>query len=256
MCDSTTRRLRHQWLALTLAGLLTITGGAAARPFYAPPAPEEDADAFSGEAELGYTHLSGNTDSQTLIGKGRLTWLTGNWMHTLRGEVRNVARDGETSAEQYLVSMRERYDFQGPHYLFGFARWEKDRFSGYDQQFTAITGYGRHILDGERHRLSLEAGPGFRDDNISDSGDETLAVAYSALDYRWEISDTASLDQEVSIEATDDNTTSRSLSAITARLNSRLALKLSHEIKHNSQPPESADARTDHTTSASLLYSW
>ena len=31
--------------------------------------------------------------------------------------------------------------------LFGFARWEKDRFAGYDQQLSAIGGYGRQILE-------------------------------------------------------------------------------------------------------------
>ncbi|TFH88388.1 DUF481 domain-containing protein [Billgrantia azerbaijanica] len=254
MRDSATRRLRRLWLALP--GLLALPGSVAATPFYAPPPPEEDAATFSGEAELGFTHLSGNTDSQTLIGKGSLTWLTGDWMHTLRGEVRHISRDGETSAEQYLAGIRERYDFQGPHYLFGFARWEKDRFGGYDQQFTAIAGYGRQLLDGERHQLSLEAGPGFRADRVRDGENETLAVAYSALDYRWAFSETASLDQELSVEATEENTTSRSLTGLTARLNSHLALKLSHEIEHNSQPPESAASRTDHTTSATLLYSW
>ncbi|WP_163558067.1 DUF481 domain-containing protein [Halomonas sp. NO4] len=247
---------RRGLLRLPLYGLLAVVGSASASPFYAPPPPAADAETFTGNAELGYTHLAGNTDSQTLIGKTRLTWLTGEWMHTLRGEVRHVSRHGETSAEHYLLGARERYDFQGPHYLFGFARWEKDRFSGYDQQFTAISGYGRQLIDGERHRLSLEAGPGFRNDRIRDAADETFAVAYSALDYRWNVSESASLDQELSVEATDDNTTSRALSALTARLNSRLALKFSHEVKHNSRPPESADAHTDHTTSASLLYSW
>ncbi|AMD01984.1 DUF481 domain-containing protein [Halomonas chromatireducens] len=224
--------------------------------FYAPPPPDEEAPTFGGEAELGYTHLSGNTDSQTLIGKSRLSWLTGNWTHTLRGEVRNVTRDGDTSAEQYLLSGRERYDFDGPHYAFGFARWGKDRFSGYDQQSTLIGGYGRDILDGERHRLSLEAGPGYRHDRIDEEENRGLGVIYSALDYHWTLSRFASLRQEMSVESTDENTTSRSLSSLTARLNSRLSLRLSHEVKHNSSPPETAVADTDNTTNVTLLYTW
>ncbi|WP_341853279.1 DUF481 domain-containing protein [Halomonas aestuarii] len=237
-------------------GLLTIAGSAQASPFYAPPPPEEHREGLSGSAELGYTNLSGNTDSQTLIAKGRLTWLTGDWTHTLRGEVRNVSRDGDTSAEQYLVAGRERYDLEGPHYVFGFARWDRDRFSGYDQQFTTIGGYGRDLLDNEHHRLSLEAGPGYRFDRIEGKEDASLGVAYGALAYEWTFSETASLEQELSVEATDDNTTSRSLTSLTARLNAHLALKLSHEIKDTSRPPEEAEARTDHTTSASLLYNW
>jgi putative salt-induced outer membrane protein len=243
-----------RWLAF--GGLLAIAGGAQASPFYAPPPPEEHAKGLTGSAELGYTRLSGNTDSQTLIAKGRLTWLTGKWTHTLRGEVRNVSREGDTSAEQYLVAGRERFELEGPHYAFGFARWDRDRFSGYEQQFTAIGGYGRDLLDDERQRLSLEAGPGYRYDRIVDDEDESLGVAYGALAYAWDFSETASLEQELSVEATDANVTSRSLTSLTARLNAHLALKLSHEIKDTSRPPEDAEARTDRTTSASLLYNW
>lgn len=243
-----------RWLAIV--GLMAIAGGGQASPFYAPPPPEEHAEGLTGSAELGYTHLSGNTDSQTLIAKGRLTWLTGKWTHTLRGEVRNVSRDDETSAEQYLVAGRERLELEGPHYLFGFARWDRDRFSGYEQQFTTIGGYGRDLIDDERQRLSLEAGPGYRYDRVVDGEDESLGVAYGALAYAWDFSETASLEQELSVEATDANVTSRSLTALTARLNAHLALKLSHEIKDTSHPPEDAEARTDRTTSASLLYNW
>ncbi|MDR5906370.1 DUF481 domain-containing protein [Franzmannia qiaohouensis] len=236
--------------------LLALPLGAQASPFYAPPPPDEEDDVFAGDLEFGFTQLSGNTDSRTLLGKGRLTWLTGNWTHSLRGEIRNVARDDTTSAEQYLAAWRERYDFDGDHYLFGFARWEKDRFSGYDQQVTTIAGYGRQILDSDTHRLSLEAGPGYRFDDVRDEESEGFSVGYGALAYDWEVTDNASFSQELSIEATRDNTTSRSYSALTARINSRMALRLSHEIRRNSQPPESATARSDMTTSASLVYSW
>ncbi|RUR35500.1 DUF481 domain-containing protein [Vreelandella populi] len=233
-----------------------LVGPAAANPFYAPPPPTDDAPIFSGDAELGFTHLSGNTNSQTLIGKTRLTWLTGDFTHSLRGEVRNVSKDGETSAEQYLIAGRERFDFSGPHYLFGFARWEKDRFAGYDQQLSVIGGYGRQLLEGSRHSLSLEAGPGYRNDRLRDDDNERLAVAYSALAYHWGFSDYADIEQEMSVEYTSQNTTGRSLTALTARLNSRMSLRLSHEIKHNSQPPDDTSVRTDNTTSASLLYHW
>ena len=244
-----------RWMLLLACWPLWLTP-AHASPFYAPPPPQEDAPVFSGDAELGFTHLSGNTNSQTLIGKTRLTWLTGKFTYSLRGEVRNVSKDNETSAEQYLVAGRERYELDGPHYLFGFARWEKDRFAGYDQQLSAIGGYGRQILENDTHVFSLEAGPGYRHDRLREHGDYRLAVAYTALDYHWFFSDYADIEQEMSLEYTDQNTTSRSLTALTARLNSKLSLRLSHEIKHNSQPPDDTSERTDNTTSASLLYRW
>ncbi|QEA37967.1 DUF481 domain-containing protein [Pistricoccus aurantiacus] len=227
-----------------------------AAPFYSPPPPQDDAPSFSGDGELGYTNLSGNTNSETLIAKIRLTWLTGLWTHRLRGEAKSVVKDSDTSAEQYLLSARGRRDLEGPHYLFGFARWEKDRFSGYDQQFTMIAGYGRTLLDEETRWLALETGAGYRLDDLEDEAKRRLSVAYGAVDGGWYFSETASLSQELSLEVTRRELTTRSLTALTAHLNSHLALRLSHEIKHNSSPPDEAEAHTDLTTSASLLYQW
>ncbi|SEM02408.1 DUF481 domain-containing protein [Halomonas caseinilytica] len=247
-------KVRHfLWAGL---GLLALVGDASARPFYSPPPPEQDAPTWSGTAELGYTSLSGNTDSQTLITKGHLAWLTGPFTHSLRGEIRHVTQDDETSAERYQATARERYDLNGSDYLFGFTRWDKDRFSGYNYQITAIAGYGRRMLNDDRQTLALEVGPGYRHDSLPDTDDRNLAVAYGALDYQWKISETASFGQELSLEHTRENLTSRALSSLTASLNDHLALKLSHEIEHNSRPPEDAMAKTDHTTTASLVYDW
>lgn len=242
--------------SLVMCSLLTVPDSALASPFYAPSPPEGATEGFSGNAEFGYTRLSGNTDSRTLVGKGRITWLTHRWTHSLRGEIRNVSRNGSHSAEHYLAAWRERYSLEGPHYLFGFARWDKDRFSGYDQQFTTIGGYGRILIDRPYQQLSLEAGPGYRHDRLDNGGKTSLAVGYGALAYEWELSTNASVAQELSLEVTDDNNTSRSLSSLIARLNSHLALKLSHEIKDNSRPPEGARSHTDHITAVSLLYDW
>nr|WP_298414886.1 DUF481 domain-containing protein [uncultured Halomonas sp.] len=251
----------RSWLTPTF--LLTLAISLAARQataasFYAPPAPDEAAPIFSGQAELGYTKLSGNTDSETLIAKGRLTWLTGRFTHSLRGETRKIEKDGESSDEEYLVAGRERYDLNGPHYLFGFARWEKERFSGYRYQLTFIGGYGRQVLDSPKHTLSLETGPGYRRDALENGKIQDLAVGYGAIDYEWQVFEGTSFQQELSIEGTRDNVTTRAFSAITTQLNASLALRISHEVKNNSDPPDVEDDKvnTDTTTAASLLYHW
>ena len=239
-----------------VTGLLLAAMPTLASAFYAPPAPNDDTPEFSGTAELGYTSLSGNTDSETLIAKGSLSWHSGVWTHILRAETRRVEKDDDTSAEQYLVGGRERYDLDGPHYLFGFARWEKDRFSGYRYQTTMIAGYGRQLLDGPTHTLSVEAGPGYRHDALEGGEGKDLAVGYAAVNYQWAFSEHSSVQQELSVEGTAENVTTRAYSALTTQLNSHLALRLSHELKNNSNPPEGASANTDRTTTASLLYSW
>ncbi|TVU68387.1 MULTISPECIES: DUF481 domain-containing protein [Cobetia] len=224
--------------------------------FYAPPPASEDSEPFSGQAELGFTKLSGNSNSETLLGKASLSWHLRPWTHTFRMEAKHVSSGDETTTEQYLVGQRERYDLGQNRYAFGLMRWEKERFSGYDDQVTSIGGYGIRLLSGPEHILSVEAGPGYRYDNITDGDHENYILGYSAMDYRWQLSDTSKFEQQFSMEATRDNVISRSYTALTVSINASLALKLSHEIKNNTSPPDDTDAKTDTTTAASILYSF
>ncbi|WP_438766245.1 DUF481 domain-containing protein [Kushneria sp. TE3] len=225
--------------------------------FYAPPPPSDDAVPFSGAIELGYTSLSGNTNTETLLGKGRITWYDQAWTHTTRAEVKSVSDSENTTAEQYLFSQRERYSLgDSPNYLFGLARYEKERFSGYDNQFTTIIGYGRQIFDTDLQALSLEAGPGYRFDDYENGGSRHMVLGYLAADYALSLSDTASFIQQFSVEGADDNVTLRAYSAISVAINSSLSLRVSHDIKSNSNPPREADAKTDRTTAASVVYNF
>ncbi|MFC0266771.1 DUF481 domain-containing protein [Kushneria aurantia] len=225
--------------------------------FYAPPAGSDDAVPFSGAIELGYTALSGNTNTETLLGKGRITWFDDAWTHTTRAEIKNVSDSDRTTAEQYLVAQRERYSLSdSPNYLFGFARYEKERFSGYDNQFTTILGYGRQIFDTSLHDLSLEGGLGYRFDDFEESGSEHLELTYLASDYQIDFTDTASFIQQFSIEAARRNVIVRSYTALSVSINSSLSLRLSHDLRSNSNPPRKADVNTDRTTTGSVVYNF
>lgn len=252
--------LRRSLGVLVLAVMAVCWHGSARAAdslFYAPPPPSDDSVPFSGAIELGYTALSGNTNTETLLGKGRITWYDQAWTHTTRAEVKSVSDSENTTAEQYLFSQRERYSLEDSlNYLFGLARYEKERFSGYDNQFTTIVGYGRQLFDTDLQALSLEAGPGYRFDDYENGGSRHMMLGYLAADYSLSLSDTASFIQQFSVEGADDNVTLRSYSAISVAINSSLALRVSHDIKSNSNPPREADAHTDRTTAASVVYNF
>ncbi|WP_243409204.1 DUF481 domain-containing protein [Kushneria phyllosphaerae] len=258
---SRTSPTRRRGLGVFVLAVMAVCWHHSARAadslFYAPPPPSDDSVPFSAAIELGYTALSGNTNTETLLGKGRITWYDQAWTHTTRAEVKNVRDSENTTAEQYLFSQRERYSLgDSPNYLFGLARYEKERFSGYDNQFTTIVGYGRQLFDTDLQALSLEAGPGYRFDDYENGGSRHMLLGYLAADYSLSLSDTASFIQQFSVEGADDNVTLRSYSAISVSINSSLALRVSHDIKSNSNPPREADAHTDRTTAASVVYNF
>src|SRR5699024_2274482 len=64
--------------------------------------------------------------------------------------------------ERYFGSYKLDHKIDEANYIFNLLTAEKDRFSGYTYETTYALGYGRRFFDNDRHRLDIEAGPGFR----------------------------------------------------------------------------------------------
>ncbi len=209
---------------------------------------------FDGEYSLGYTKLSGNSNSSSLRTSANLTWYDGPWSWNLYGAIKSASDDNETSAENYNLGGRTRYNLSDENYLFGLAHWRKDRFAGYNSQSTLAGGYGRQLLSGPPQSLSIEAGPGIRRDSYTDGGEKYRALAYSGLNYRWQVSDTATFGQDLVLEATGLNLIMRSQTSMTVAINDALAMRLSYDVDFNDDPPEDAEHKTDTTTAVSVVY--
>ncbi|WP_158701067.1 DUF481 domain-containing protein [Phytohalomonas tamaricis] len=245
-------------LSLTLSGLglavLPLAAHAELEDFSTLDNPAYQTKSFDGNAELGYTKISGNSDSETLLAKTTMTWYHNVWSYSLHAAANSASSDNETSAEEYLLAGRTRYNLSRLNYLFGLARWDKDRFSGYDSQTTLAAGYGRQLLVGPPHSLSVEFGPGVRHDELSDGGNENHGLAYGGLDYAWQVSDTALFSQGLATEITGENIIGRSDTALKVAINDTLSLKLSYEVEFNDSPPADASSQTDTTTAVSVVY--
>lgn len=244
----------RQWLLG--AGLLALAGGAQAQleDFEALDNPAEAEKPFEGQAELGYHKISGNSHSESLLAGADMTWFDAPWSYNLKLGAKSASDDDETSAEEYFVQGRTRYNLSRANYLFGLARWDKDRFSGYDSQSTLIGGYGRQLLEGPPHSLSVEVGPGVRHDEYTGDGSDDLALFYAGLDYGWQFSENSRFTQTLATESSRENIIGRSETALVVAMNEDLALKLSYEADFNDNPPPGASSQTDTTTGVSLVY--
>ncbi|MGM8851147.1 DUF481 domain-containing protein [Salinicola halophyticus] len=209
---------------------------------------------FEGTAELGYHKISGNSNSESLLAGADMTWFNAPWSYNLQLSARSASDDDETSAEEYLVAGRTRYNLSTYNYLFGLARWDKDRFSGYDSQSTLVGGYGRQLLIGPPQSLTVEAGPGVRHDEYEEGGHDNVGLLYAGLDYDWQFSETSKFSQALATEASEENIIGRSETALTVAMNDTLSLKVSYEVEFNDNPPPGASSQTDTTTGVSLVY--
>ncbi|MEW6645575.1 MAG: DUF481 domain-containing protein [Pseudomonadota bacterium] len=213
----------------------------------------EEQPGFGGEAELGMVTTSGNTDTRSINAKARLRYLTETWRHEGRLEGLRTS-DGDTiTAERYLASGKSDYRFTPADYLFVTVRYEDDRFSGYDYQFSEAVGYGRRVVKTESVELDLEIGAGGRHSRESGQAREDEAIVRGAAKLGWAVSPTSRFTEELLVESGESNTYTESVSALSVRINSRFALKLSLTVKHNSDVPAGVE-KTDTLSAVTLVY--
>ena len=216
---------------------------------------EESEGPWSGAASLGYLATSGNTENATLNAGFELGYAPGLWKHGLRALAINAAENEATTAEAYELGLKSEREFGESNYLFGRLDWRKDRFSSYDSQFSQTVGYGRRLIDRERHRLNAEIGVGARQSDLIDGTSENEFIVRAGLDYLWTLNETAEFSQLVGVEAGDTNTYIESVSALKAKLINELALVLSYTIKHNTDVLPLTE-KTDTYTAISLEYAF
>ena len=214
--------------------------------------------AWSGSVGLGFLQTSGNLESQSLNGDANVTYERLKWRHKGTLETLFSSERGETTSERYLASGKSDYKFDERRYAFAYLKYEKDHFSGYEYQLTASLGYGARLLDTAAHTLDLEGGPGFRRNRLRDSGDQAgqsqdITIGRAALDYLWSIGETSRFGEELSVEAGDEATITKSVTSISTRVAGALATKITYTARHASHVPEGF-ARTNTETAVTLVY--
>lgn len=213
---------------------------------------EEDS-AWSGKATLGYLATSGNTENSTLNSGFQVGYKSGAWDHLFKVAAVNAAENNVTTAEAYDADWKSERNLSDHDFLFGRLSWRKDRFGGFDTQFSQTVGYGRRLIDADKHKLNAEVGGGARQSTRQDGTTDEEAIFRGGLYYKWLWSETAEFRQDLTAEGGKDNTYIESVTAVSAKLVGNLALVASYTIKHNTDVPPLTE-KTDTYTALSLEY--
>ena len=230
------------------------------------PAVEEDG-MWRASAEFGFLMRSGNTDSQSWKGKLDIQRDTELWRH--RGALsydraeRKTDTGTEVDADRLFTSLQSNRVFGGNEQkssVFMYGSYEDDRMSGFEFQSTIAAGYGSRYHYNDAVFADFEIGPGLAYDKPMEEKSEVNAILRLATNIEWEISETARFTQLLSTELGEDNTRSRAVSAVTANLNSRLAMRLTMTLTHNSTvtPKSSGELpdKLDTETAVTLVYTF
>jgi putative salt-induced outer membrane protein len=216
-------------------------------------AQEEAENPWAGKATLGYLATSGNTENSTLNTAVEVGFATGKWLHTATAAAISAAENEVTTAEAYQLGWKSERNLTDKDYVFGLLDWRKDNFGAYDTQFSQAVGYGRHVIDTDRHKFDLEAGIGARQSETQAGLSEDETIFRGGAYYKWLFSETAEFRQDLTAESGSENTYLESVSAVSAKLLGNLALVASFTVKHNTDVPVLTE-ETDTFTALSLEY--
>jgi putative salt-induced outer membrane protein len=216
---------------------------------------EEQTQALSGKAAFGYLATSGNTESTNTNAALSLVHQLSVWRQGVDLAAVSASNAGTTTAEAYRAAYEARRALGQHAYVFTAIDWKADRFSGYAEQVSETVGYGRRLIDGERHVLDGGIGGGIRQAELRDGVEEDDRIVRGSLSYLWTVSPTTEFEQRVVVESGSTNTSLDAVSSLRARLLGEISLVLSYRVRRNTDVPVGA-VETDRFSSVSLEYAF
>lgn len=219
---------------------------------------QELVNTWQGDLELGYVSTAGNSKTTTIQGRADAVREVALWRYHIHFDSLNSSEDDQRSAERYFLTNKVDYKFGERSYVFGYASYEDDRFSGFAWQAVAATGYGYRILDGESMTWDVEAGPGYRISKIEEPSaedDQNDIILRGHTRFEWRVSDAATFEQELGVESGSENVVTRSVTSLKSTIIGQLAMKLSYTVKHTDEVPEGTE-HSDRETAVTLVYSF
>jgi len=242
--------------AVAIAACFAVPATAVAAPIVLANHGVEAPKGVKGKVQLGYLATSGNTQSRNLNADFKVAFTLRQWIYYFSATAYNSTQDGQTTAERYTSSVKADYDFTPHNYVFVSAKFDKDRFSGYDRRTSETAGYGRRLIANGSLQLDLEVGAGARQTKVPEAlpaKDQSEAILHTVGKLEWHISDTSKFEQSIDVESGHSNTFTESVTSLKNSILGNLYWRLSYDVRHNTSVPPGIK-KTDTQTSISLEY--
>lgn len=229
-----------------------------AAPLWAEETAEEAPEPrWTGKAGLAFLATSGNTDNQTLGLDFTADRRPDLWGLSLKASFNQAEEDGVTTAERYLVGARVKRAIEDkPWELFLGLSAEQDEFAGIDRRTVAELGGLWRAIEKDKHKLSVDLGLTWTDEDRIDPEVDTDAVgALLGFTYAWKLSETATFNERLLFYPNFDESDDWRLEytvGVTAALTDRLGLEVGFDLRYRNEPIGDADD-TDTTTKVALV---
>src|SRR5450631_919498 len=117
---------------------------------------------WTGKGAAGISLASGNTDTKTGNAAIEFADTVGNWTHTFGFDGVYASASAATTAQRWAVYEQSDFNLDPRNFAFVAARYEDDRFSGFQYQASLSSGVGRHFIDSDSTKLTATIGIGYK----------------------------------------------------------------------------------------------
>jgi putative salt-induced outer membrane protein YdiY len=235
-------------------GLLLAPAAALAQD---PPPPEPPPRPWTDVADFSAIVTSGNSESTSFAFTNKYVykWATADFTldaAALRTEstTRTLTNPGgtvvetettEKTAENYLVGAKYRGGLDRKLYWYAGAGWLRNEFAGVEDRYVAGAGIGYFFLKDEKQSFLGELGLDYTDETQVGGVDDQFAGVRAYLAYERSITAASKFTTDLAISENLDDTDdlrAKSVTALTASISARTALKVSYTILYDHQPVE------------------
>lgn len=212
------------------------------------------AEPWSGKGELGFVLARGNSEADTINTKLDMSKESDSWKNAFSLAALRSSNEGERNAERYAASWQTDFRFSPQTYWYNGARYEDDRFSGFDYQASLTSGIGRRFIDKEDLKLFGQAGAGYRRlENALTGESDSSAIFSGELRYEQTLTETTTLRNKLVIESGEANNFLSNELALQVKINTKLSLAAGLGVRHNTDPPGGLK-KTDTLTTLNVVY--
>ncbi len=213
---------------------------------------------WDSQVQVGANISSGDTSQQAgNVGLSFNRKFGPDWEHGLRFNFDFARREGETVQERFVGQYDGVWRAWEKGFIANFTQLEIDRFSGFDYRLTETISIGYQLLDNDRHKLRVEAGPGFRlnqeldietfdpitgETIITPGEDLSEVIGRLSFTYDFNISDNVTFTNQGAAIFGSEFTSLRNVAQLSTKLTERLALRLSFEANYDSPVPENTSS--------------
>lgn len=210
-------------------------------------------DLWRGQADLGGSMTTGNTDTLGVTAGYDLQREGRDWRHKLKARGDYQRNDGETVREALMVAYEPSYKFDERLSVYGLAQLERDTFQGFASRLSLSGGIGYRAVAEPALTIDLNAGPAFRSAQLVGGGMDEAVAGRGSVGIDWQVTPTLKLSNDTAAFVDGSNNTLASTSSIDAKIVGALSARLSYDVRYESDPPAGRDT-TDTLSRAALVY--